>query len=166
MELPNSEQLILQASPSEIEEWIERFELWCSIHKCGTQNQRALFFTAGCRDLYSLLRNLAFHEASAKLLYEALKSLLLNHLLPTEFQAHQKAKFSLLIRAEHILCRDFILQLNKQASRCNCGDRLEEQLRDRLVPGTSNLTLQRKVKEKKDLPFVEARKIVNKMMAW
>ncbi|VDP89635.1 unnamed protein product [Echinostoma caproni] len=76
MELPTIEQLNLQASPSEIEEWVERFELWCSIRKRGTQNQSALFNTAGRRDLYPLLRNLAFPETPAKLPYESLKSLL------------------------------------------------------------------------------------------
>ncbi|VDP88490.1 unnamed protein product [Echinostoma caproni] len=103
MELPTIEQLNLQGSPSEIEEWVERFYLWCSIRKGGAQNQSALFLTAGDRDLYSLLRNLAFTEAPAKLPYESLKSLLLNHLLPTEFQAHERAKFSSMIRADHRL---------------------------------------------------------------
>ncbi|VDP95382.1 unnamed protein product [Echinostoma caproni] len=67
MELPSIEQLNLQASPSEIEEWVERFELWCSIRKGGVQNQSALFLTAGGRGLYSLLKNLAFLEVPAKL---------------------------------------------------------------------------------------------------
>ncbi|VDP90688.1 unnamed protein product [Echinostoma caproni] len=68
MELPTIKQLNLQASPSEIVEWVERFELWCSIRKGGTQNQSVLFLTAGGRDLYSPLRNLAFSEALATIL--------------------------------------------------------------------------------------------------
>ncbi|VDP95381.1 unnamed protein product [Echinostoma caproni] len=64
-----------------------------------------------------------------------------------------------MIRADHMSCRDFILQLNRQASRCNYGDRLEEQMCDRLVAGINNLSLQRKLLEKKDLTFAEARKI-------
>ncbi|VDP89940.1 unnamed protein product [Echinostoma caproni] len=122
------------------------------------QNQSAPFLTAGGRDLYSLLKNLAFPEVPAKLPYESLKSLLLNH-LPTEFQAHKRAKFNSMIRADHMSCRDFILQLNRQASRCNHGDRLKEQMCDRLLAGINNLTLQRKLLEKKDLTFAEARKI-------
>ncbi|VDP85797.1 unnamed protein product [Echinostoma caproni] len=126
-----------------IEEWVELFELWCSIRKGGTQNQSALFLTAGGRDLYSLLRNLTFPEAPAKLPWESLKLLLLNHLLPTEFQANERAKFNSMIRADHVPYREFILQLNKQASHCNYGDRLEERMCDRLVAGINNLTLQR-----------------------
>ncbi|VDP69106.1 unnamed protein product [Echinostoma caproni] len=141
MELSTIEQLNLQVSPSEIEEWFERFELWGSVRKSGAQNQTALFLTAGGCDLYSLLKNLAFSEAPPKIPYESLKSLLLNHLLPTEFQAHEGVKFNSMIRADHISLRDFILQLNKQASRCNYGDRLGEQIYDRLVAGINNLTL-------------------------
>ncbi|VDP93521.1 unnamed protein product [Echinostoma caproni] len=77
MELPSIEQLNLQASPSEIEEWVERFDLWCSIRKGGVQNQSALFLATGGRYLYPLLKNLAFPEVSAKLPNETLKSLLL-----------------------------------------------------------------------------------------
>ncbi|VDP87741.1 unnamed protein product [Echinostoma caproni] len=74
MELPTIEQLNLQASPSENEEWVERFKLWCSIRKGGAQNQSAILLTAGSRDLYFVLKNLAFPDAPAKLPYEALKS--------------------------------------------------------------------------------------------
>ncbi|VDP76928.1 unnamed protein product [Echinostoma caproni] len=64
-----------------------------------------------------------------------------------------------MIRTDYVSCREFILQLNKQASRCNYGDRLEEQMCDRLVAGINNLTLQRNLLEKKDLTFADARKI-------
>ncbi|VDP87156.1 unnamed protein product [Echinostoma caproni] len=64
-----------------------------------------------------------------------------------------------MIRAANIPCREFILQLNKQASKCNYGDRLEEQLCDRLIPEINNIPLQRKMLEKKDITLTEARKI-------
>ncbi|VDP66514.1 unnamed protein product [Echinostoma caproni] len=51
MELATIEQLNLQENPTEIEEWVERFELWCSIRKGGVQNQSALILNAGGRDL-------------------------------------------------------------------------------------------------------------------
>ncbi|VDP85080.1 unnamed protein product [Echinostoma caproni] len=159
MELPTIEQLNLQASPSEIKEWVERFELCCRIRKGDAQNQSALFLSAGGRDLFSLLRNRAFPEAPAKLPFESLKLLLLNHLLPTEFQAHERAKFTSVILADHFFCREFILQLNKQASHCIYGDRLEEQMCDHLMADINNLTLQRKLPEKKNLTFADARKI-------
>ncbi|VDP94379.1 unnamed protein product [Echinostoma caproni] len=159
MELPTIEQMSLQASPSEIEEWVERFELWCSIRRDGTQNQSTLFLIVFGRDPYYLLRNLAFPDAPATLQYESLKSLLPNHLLPTEFQAHERVKFNSMICADHASCREFIQQLNKRELRCNYYDRLEVQMCDRLAAGINNLTLQRKLLEKKDLTFADDRKI-------
>ncbi|VDP87612.1 unnamed protein product [Echinostoma caproni] len=38
VELPTIEQLNLQTTPSGIEEWVKRLELWCSIRKGGEQN--------------------------------------------------------------------------------------------------------------------------------
>ncbi|MBM6549412.1 hypothetical protein, partial [Streptococcus dysgalactiae] len=156
MELPVIERLNLHASPVEIEEWVERFELWCSVRKGGLQNQAALFLTAGGRELYSLLKNLAFPEAPAKLPFEKLKQLLLDHVVPTDFQATERAKFNNLVRAENMPCREYILQLNRQAARCNYGDRLDEPLCDRLVAGINNIALQRKLLEKKDETFAIA----------
>ncbi|VDP96421.1 unnamed protein product [Echinostoma caproni] len=64
-----------------------------------------------------------------------------------------------MIRAANITCLEFILQLNKQASKCKYGDQLEEHFCDSLIPGISNISLQRKMLEKKDITFAEARKI-------
>ncbi|VDP80668.1 unnamed protein product [Echinostoma caproni] len=111
------------------------------------------------RELYFLLEKLAFPEAPAKLPYESLKSLLLKHMLPTQFPAHERAKLNSMICADHISFCDFILQPKKQALRFNYGDRLEEQVCGRLVAGINNLTLQWKMLEQKDITFSEARKI-------
>ncbi|MBM6549400.1 hypothetical protein, partial [Streptococcus dysgalactiae] len=124
MELPAIEQLNLQGNPSKIEDWVERFELWCSIRKGGKQDPSVLFLTAGGRDMYFLLKNLAFPNKPAELPFESLKKLLLNHTQPVNFQAAECAKFSTLIRAENVSCREFILQMNKQAEQCDYGDRL------------------------------------------
>ncbi|VDP87715.1 unnamed protein product [Echinostoma caproni] len=125
MELPAFEQLNLPASPSEIEEQVERFELVYSIRKSGAQNQLS----------YELFKTL----------------LLLNHLLSTDFQAHERAKFNSLFGTENVTSCDFILQLNRHASRWNYEGRLEEQLSDYFLAGLNNLTIQGKLLEKMDL---------------
>ncbi|VDP86247.1 unnamed protein product [Echinostoma caproni] len=89
MEIPVTEQLNLHGSPPEIEEWVERFELWCSILKGGMQNQSVPFFDV---ELYPLVKNLASPNVLAKLPFEKLKSLLLDHILPVDFQATERAK--------------------------------------------------------------------------
>ena len=160
MELPSIEQLNLQASPAEIEEWVERFELWSSIRKdVKKENQAVFFLTAGGRDLYSLMKNLAFPRLPAELPFDELKRLLLQHVLPVNFQATERAKFNTLVRSSSTSCREFILQLQKQASRCNFGEKLEENLRDRLIAGINNSELQRKLLDIPDLTFAKARDI-------
>ena len=86
MELPAIEPVNLHAGPSEIEEWVERFQLRCNIRKDVKEtNQSTYFLTAGGRDLYFLLKNLAFPLAPASLPFIELKKLLLKHVLPVNF---------------------------------------------------------------------------------
>ncbi|VDP86671.1 unnamed protein product [Echinostoma caproni] len=77
----------------------------------------------------------------------------------SKFSPTKRAKFNSIIRAANIPCREFILQLNKQASKCNYVDRVEEQLCDRLIAGINDISLQLKMLEKKDITFTEARKV-------
>ncbi|VDP67207.1 unnamed protein product [Echinostoma caproni] len=60
-------------------------------------------------------------EAPDKLPDDSLEGLLLGHLLPTEFQAYERAKFNSFVHAKNINCRDFILQLNKQRLIGKCS---------------------------------------------
>ncbi|VDP89629.1 unnamed protein product [Echinostoma caproni] len=101
----------------------------------------------------------AFLNVPAELPFENLKFLLLEHILPVDFQATERAKFNSMKIIYNMPCHEFILQLNKQASKCNYGDRLEEQLCGGLRTGINNTPLQRKMLEKKDITFTEARKI-------
>ncbi|VDP93038.1 unnamed protein product [Echinostoma caproni] len=102
------------------------------------QNQSVLFLTLGGRQL---MKNVAFLNVPVELPFEELKSLLMGHIFPVGFWATERAKFNSMITAANIPCREFILQLNKQASKCNYGDRLEEKLYDRLIAGI-NISLQ------------------------
>ncbi|VDP38979.1 unnamed protein product [Echinostoma caproni] len=105
------------------------------------QSQSVLLLTLCGREVYSLVKNLALPNVSAELPFEKLKSLMLDHILPVDFQATERAKFNCMIKVANIPCREFILQLNKRASKCNYGDRLEEQLCDRLIAEINNISL-------------------------
>ncbi|VDP72171.1 unnamed protein product [Echinostoma caproni] len=119
------------------------------------QSQSVPFLTLGGRELYSL-KNLAFPNIPAELPFVKSKSLLLDHILPVNFQATERAKFNSMIRAANMPYREFILQLNQQASKCNYGDRLEEQLCDSLIAELNKISLQCTILEKKDITFAEA----------
>ncbi|VDP40197.1 unnamed protein product [Echinostoma caproni] len=99
MEIPVIEPMKLHASPSEIEEWVERFELWCNIPKEGMQNHSVVFLTLSGRQLHSLVKNLTFSNVPPELPFEKLKSLLRDHNHPVDCQATERTKFTSMNKA-------------------------------------------------------------------
>ncbi|VDP86286.1 unnamed protein product [Echinostoma caproni] len=146
MESCSLENLNIHTSARKVEDYLERFEIWCSTRK-GFDGERktAHFLTVIGKDAYSLLKNLAFPDSPISLSYESLKTLLLEHLQPVNFKAAERAKFNLLTSGGSQPVRDFILQLQTQASRCNFGDQLQTQLRDRIIVGINYPELQQKL---------------------
>ncbi|TGZ66264.1 hypothetical protein CRM22_005413 [Opisthorchis felineus] len=140
------EKLNIHSNPSEIHEWLERFELWCAINPAvKSVNKSAYFLTAGGKELYSLMKKLAHPDAPGSLSYDTLKTLLQQHLSSYNAEATERATFQSLVRLPNVRIRDFILQLEAQATKCNFGDQLSTQLRDRLIAGINDLELQRKL---------------------
>ncbi|VDP92235.1 unnamed protein product [Echinostoma caproni] len=130
------ENLNRHTSAREVEDYLARFEIWCITREglegeCKTAN----FLTVIGKDAYLPLKNLAFPDTPTSLSYESLKTLLLKHLQPASFEAAERAKFHSFTRGGGQTIREFILQLQTQASRCNFRDQLQIQLYDRLVAG-------------------------------
>ncbi|VDP88484.1 unnamed protein product [Echinostoma caproni] len=105
------------------------------------------------KDAYSLLKNLAFSDCPISLSFESLKKLLLKHLQPANFEDAERAKFHSLTCGGSQPVRDFILQLQTQASRCNFQDQLQTQLRGRLTAGINYPELQQKLLLMHDCTF-------------
>ncbi|VDP90940.1 unnamed protein product [Echinostoma caproni] len=134
MESCKLEDLNIHASACEVEDYLERFEIWCITRKrLDGERRTANFLMVIGKDAYSLLKKLAYPDAPISLTYESLKTLLLKHLQPANFEAFERAKFHSLTRGGSQPVPDFILQLQTQASHCSFGDQLQIQLRDRLI---------------------------------
>ncbi len=73
------------------------------------------------------------------------KDALLHHFKPVNFEAFERAKSNALNRNPSDLTRNVVLQLQKQAARCNFGTELDSHLRDRLIAGISDAALQKKM---------------------
>ena len=160
MDVPAIEQINLRADPSAIEDWVERFELWCSINpKVKETNQSTYFLTAGGGELYTLMKNLAVPKSPATCKFEDLKLTLLKHVLPVNFQATERAKFNSMVRSSNTNFRDVFVQLQAQAMRCNFGDHLDEHLRDRLIAGVNNTEVQRRLLGNPTISFTEAKEV-------
>ena len=133
---PQLEFLDLNFSPRDFEDYLERFELWCDTQDTLTEQKKtAYFLTLIGKPAYALLKNLSFPDAPKTKTFEQLRSLLLDHVTPHNFEIAERAKFNTLQRQSNQSIRDFILELQTQASRCAFGDQLDDQLRDRLIAG-------------------------------
>ncbi|VDP87496.1 unnamed protein product [Echinostoma caproni] len=95
----NLENLNIHASAREVEDYLERFKIWCIMRK-GLDGERkmACFLTVIGKNAHSLLTNLAFSDSPISLSYESLKTLLLKHLQPANFEGTERAKFHSLTR--------------------------------------------------------------------
>ncbi|GAA55540.1 retrovirus-related Pol polyprotein from transposon gypsy [Clonorchis sinensis] len=71
----------------------------------------------------------------------------------------KQATFNVLTRSHSQSVRDFVLQLQTQAAKCDYGVHLEDQLRDRLIAGIQLPELQQKLPLYPDQQFQTIRKI-------
>ncbi|VDP94089.1 unnamed protein product [Echinostoma caproni] len=166
MESCNLEYLNVHASTHEFEDYLERFEIWCITRKrLDGERKTANILTVIGKDAYSLLKNLVFPDAPISLSCESVKSLLLKHLQPANFEAAERAKLHLLTCGGSQSVRYFILQLQTQASRCNFGDQLQIQLRDRLIAGINCPELQQKLLLMHDYTFQLAKAVCEQYWA-
>nr|CAH8860592.1 unnamed protein product [Trichobilharzia regenti] len=135
MELSNLGKFPLNGSPREIADYLECFDAWCISKNVRDDKIPAHFITAIGLDAYSLVKNLAFPDKPISMPYAKLRELLIDHFHVTTFETRERAQFNKLVRSPNQKIRDFILQLQIQASKCNFGDQLHTQLRDRLIAG-------------------------------
>ncbi|VDO99357.1 unnamed protein product, partial [Schistosoma curassoni] len=133
---PTLEKLDIHSTSEAFQDYLERFEIW-SMTKKDVKGDKivAHSLTFIGREAYSLLKTLASPEKPISLSYATLKELLLNHVKCTSFECHERAQFHKMVRQNDQKVQEFILELQKQAAKCNFGDQLYVQLRDRLIAG-------------------------------
>ncbi|VDP29056.1 unnamed protein product [Schistosoma margrebowiei] len=155
---PAMEKLDIHSTSEAFEDYLERFEIW-SMTKKDVKGDKivAHFLTFIGREAYSLLKTLAYPERPISLPYATLKELLLNHVKCTGFECRERAKFHKMVRQNDQKVREFILELQKQAAKCNFGDQLHVQLRDRLIAGINIPSLERELLRMPNCSFQYAR---------
>jgi len=145
---------------AEVEDWFDRFELYCVTNtKIKDNNKIAFFLTQAGEDTYSLVKDLAYPQKPKDLTYAEARSLILGHLKPRNFTIKERATFNTLVRKPDQNIKEFIRLLQKQAAKCNFGTGLEDQLRDRLLAGINDADLQKKMLLDDCLTFAKAKEI-------
>ncbi|VDP89104.1 unnamed protein product, partial [Echinostoma caproni] len=93
------EFLDLNCSARDIEDYFDRFEIWwLTRSKPDEEKKSAFLLNAAGKNAYTLIKNLAYPSPPVSVPYDDLKSLLLQHVKPTNFEASERAKFHSVVR--------------------------------------------------------------------
>ena len=82
-----------------------------------------------------------------------------DHLSPKKNVIMERFRFNSRNRKEGESVKEYIVELKKLVRDCQYGDKLSEMMRDRLVCGIGDVTIQRKMLMKEDLTYEDAVKI-------
>ncbi|XP_061564077.1 uncharacterized protein K02A2.6-like [Cololabis saira] len=120
---------------------------------------KAILLSSVGSQTYSLMRNLVSPEKPGDKTFDQLVALLKEHYNPKPSEIVQRFMFYSRTRKPEETVLDFVAGLRKLAQDCNFGDKLKEQLRDRLVCGVADDRIQRRLLSEMDLTFDKALKI-------
>lgn len=125
------------------------------------------FLTFIGKDVYNVLRNLTFPDKPILLSYETLRELLLSYIKCTNFECRERAKYHETILQNNQEVREFIIKLQKQATKCNFEGHLHVQLHGCLIAGINLSNLERGLIQMLKCSFLDARATcINYEIAW
>jgi len=120
------------------------------------EKKRAILLSCVGAQTYTLMRNLLSPEKPGSKSYEDLVSLLKNHFNPKPSEIVQRWKFNSRNRHLDENIVEYVAELRKLAQDCNFGDTLKVMLRDRLVCGVNDDSIQRRLLAEDGLTFETA----------
>ena len=140
------EQLSPCATADEVCEYLERFELFFKATKeTDPEIKSAIFLHSVGKDMYSVIRALAVPNSPSSLTFDKIKELLVQHFAPVQFEQAEKCVFRRMKRNSDQSVNEFIVDLQRQALKCNLGSELDSQLRDGLIAGINDTELELKL---------------------
>ncbi|KER32396.1 hypothetical protein T265_01457 [Opisthorchis viverrini] len=154
------EPLDVNSAARKVEDYLVRFDIWC-LTKSNIDDRKltSYFLHFVGKDACTLIRNLVYPKSPVDISYTALKKKVLQHFKPINFVAAERARFNVLTRSHSQSVHDFVLQLQTQATKCDHGAQLEDQLHDRLIAGIQLPELQQEPLIRPDQKFQTIHKI-------
>ena len=148
---------------AEVEEWpqyVERLEHFFEANGItGEDNEskrRPVFLTVIGPSPYNLLRNLLLLEKPADKTFEQLTQILKDHYNPKPSEVMQRFRFNTRSRKAGESVATYVAELRRLAGFCNFGRSLEDMIRDRLVCGINDETIQRTLLAEPDLTYTKS----------
>lgn len=149
------------SDPANVENWHERFHFYVETNEDITDSNKVSWYLAHVgKDAYNLLKDLSYPQPLGSQTVDDCKELLLGHLRPACFETTERAKFHTLVRRNGESFRNFLLQLRKQAAKCNFGSELLTQMRDRIVAGVNDTDLQKRLLRVPGLTYNRAKMLL------
>ena len=143
----------------DFEYYIERVEQFFEANDIDEKKRVAVLLTVIGAPTYGLLKNLVAPESPSSLRFEDLVGALKNHFSPKQLVIAERFKFHGRSQGEGESISRYIVELKKLAASCDFGSFLNESLRDRLVCGLRDGTIQKKLLSVVDLTFKRASEI-------
>lgn len=142
------------------EEYVEILQHFFAANGIEDPNkQKSTLISVVGAQTYSLMRNLVSPDKPGDRTFEELVTLLKEHFNPRPSEIVQRFRFNSRVRQPNEAVSEFVAQLRKLAQDCNYGTTLTEMLRDRLVCGINDETMQRRLLAESNLTFEKALKI-------
>ncbi|KAL3221107.1 hypothetical protein MRX96_029618 [Rhipicephalus microplus] len=139
-------------STSEWAEYRERAELYFIANDIPSDKQTAVFLTCCGPETYSLLRGLLAPSRPAQAGLTEIFTTLGKHYAPRVSEVVASFKFFSRHRKEGETVSDYIALLKKSAEDCNFATFRERMLRDQIVSGINDVTMQTRLLETTCLP--------------
>ena len=143
-------------------EQLDQFLIANGLDKDGGKKRAVLLSSVGAK-AYNILRSLTHPDKPADKDYNALVTLLKNYFCPVPSAIVQRFHFNSRIRKSGESVNEFVAALRQLSEHCVYGEVLEDMLRDRLVVGIADDTIQRRLLTEKDLTFKRALELAQGM---
>lgn len=139
------------------QQYVERLEFYFIANGITTEEKkRAVFLSVIGSPTYRILRNLLTPDKPGDKTYEELTTVLQQHYSPAPSEIVERFKFYSRSRRAGESVANFIAQLRSLAQHCNYGASLDNMLRDRLVCGINDDSIQKRLLAEPNLTYKRA----------
>ena len=136
--------------------YLERFEHYLKANKVSNDARRDALLACIGKQTYALLRALIAPAKPGEKSYKELVASLTAHLAPKPLLIAERYRFHKRDQKEGETIREYVACLQKMTELCEFGASLTDTLRDRLVTGMRNETIQRRLLSEANLTFARA----------
>ena len=134
----------------------ERLDAYFLANDIAQAKQSAVLLSALGPKVYGILRSLTAPELPTTKSYNQLCQILSTHYCPKPLEIMERYKFHKRNQQHAESITDYIAAIKKLSEHCNFGETLLTSLRDRFVCGLSDVAIQKRLLQERDLTFDNA----------